>query len=80
MGYNPLDGSGVQTLSERLVALRNTLGLTQKGLAQSLGLCRETVCRWETGRNAPPEDQRELLEALFASQGITLEDASGCAV
>lgn len=37
--------------SNQLRALRSKLGLTQAGLAERLGVTRDAVASWETGRS-----------------------------
>jgi len=43
---------------------RRKWGLSQKGLAQRLGVIRVTVARWETGTRAIPSFLSLALEAL----------------
>jgi DNA-binding transcriptional regulator YiaG len=38
---------------QRITKLRQALNLTQEGLAKEIGAFRETVARWESGKNKP---------------------------
>ena len=40
-------------LSGRIRDARKECGLTQLGLAKAIGVARETVCDWETGKTSP---------------------------
>lgn len=40
---------------------RKKLKLTQKDLAEKLGVVRSTVCFWEQGLNFPSEQYAEML-------------------
>lgn len=46
--------------------LRKEKGLTQEQLAESLGVARRTVSRWETGSNLPDLDILIELSDLYA--------------
>jgi putative transcriptional regulator len=46
--------------------LRNTLGLSQKALAQALGVSYATINRWEMGHTEPHNLVREHFEAYKA--------------
>ena len=64
---------------EELRRARERTGLTQRDLANRIGVSQQTVCGWELGRVNPKERiyQRlvEELEALLSSiKGITNED------
>lgn len=49
---------------ETLLALRTLAGLTQSGLAASLGVHRTTVARWETGRSPIPRWVELAMRAI----------------
>lgn len=56
--------------ARRLVKLRELAGLTQAGLADRIGVARETVYRWESGKHATPHKRmRDICRAL----GVTEE-------
>jgi len=44
--------------------LRRDFGLTQRELAQLLGVARNTVARWEIGLSRPPKIAELALRAL----------------
>jgi DNA-binding transcriptional regulator YiaG len=39
--------------AKQIILLRRKLGLTQQALADLIGAYRETVARWEMGKNEP---------------------------
>jgi len=58
LGYAPWDPSW--TLGERLLAARETLGLSRRRAAKALGVDEGTLARWEGGRGKP--GRREVLQ------------------
>lgn len=51
--------------SERLLAARKALGLTQSGVAAVVGRDKQTVSNWECGRYKPDRlTQRAVIQAL----------------
>jgi transcriptional regulator with XRE-family HTH domain len=56
----PADG-----LAERIRAYRSTRGLTQRGLADQLGVTQQSVARWEQG-SPPRRYMLRVLESLLA--------------
>lgn len=50
--------------AERIVKLRQKLGLTQAQFAALLGVNQFTASRWELGRNRPREAQKRKICAL----------------
>lgn len=51
--------------AKRVSQLREAFGLTQAQLADKVGVSREQVVRWESGKNAaPPGRVADLCEAL----------------
>ena len=55
----------------RLIQRRQTVGLTQEGLAERLGVDRSTIVRWEAGRGGPrPWMRPRFAEAL----GVSVEE------
>lgn len=53
-----------------LRAIRSNLNLTQRSLAERLGVSFATVNRWEGGTNVPQKAAREVIEALAVEAGI----------
>ena len=53
-----------------LRAIRASLDLTQKQLAERLGVTFATVNRWEGGATRPQKAAREAIAALAADAGI----------
>lgn len=51
LGYNPLPPA--TNLAERLMRHRTSLGLSQKGTAERLGIDPSTLGRWECGEREP---------------------------
>ena len=45
------------SFAENLVYLRQHYGVTQEGLAEQLGVSRQTVSKWEAGTNYPEMDK-----------------------
>lgn len=58
-------------IANRLVALRREHGLTQEGLAASLGVSRQAVSKWERAEASPDTDNLLALSRLY---GISLDD------
>lgn len=54
-----------------LRAARVNAGMTQEAAAKAMGVCRQTLIRWEAGKDAP---RKENLEALCRLYGIKKED------
>jgi len=51
LGCNPLPNPN--TLAEKLIMARKTLGLSQKAMAKRLGIDPTTLERWEAGKSNP---------------------------
>jgi DNA-binding transcriptional regulator YiaG len=49
---------------KQIVKLRRDLGVTQEELAEMIGAFRETVARWETGKNEPRGANLKALREL----------------
>ena len=45
------------SFADNLVYLRQHYGVTQEGLAEQLGVSRQTVSKWEAGPNYPEMDK-----------------------
>jgi len=56
--------------SENILKLRTRLGLTQRQVAQAVGVTDQTISNWETGTYKPrltPEQTLALCQALQCS-------------
>lgn len=53
---------------QRMLALRTTIGLTQAGLAEILGVSRHAVGAWEIGQSYPKADHVKHLITLAVAQ------------
>ena len=52
-------------LSEKLHALRKKSGLSQEQLAEQLGVSRQAVSKWETGKAVPESDTLIAISEYF---------------
>lgn len=59
---------------------RKSKGLTQERLAEGLGLIKQTISHWETGRHAPSYQQVLELAAVFGCQMPTEGDLQRASV
>ena len=57
------------TMAQRIEALRTQQGLTRPALSAALGLPRNAVEKFETGRQTPTKEQQEKIAAYF---GVSL--------
>lgn len=46
-------------------AARVNAGLTQREVAKTLGVSRETIINWEKGKTFPKSNQKKKLSELF---------------
>ena len=53
------------TLAQRLEALRSEKGLTRPALSTALGLPRNAIEKFETGRQTPTKEQQQKIAAYF---------------
>lgn len=53
------------TLREKLIQLRDKAGVSQLTLADELGVTRQTVSRWESGRTVPSEKALQALAEYY---------------
>lgn len=58
------------TIANRLVELRQALGLSQEALASSLDVSRQAVSKWERGESSPDTDNLIALANLY---GVSLD-------
>lgn len=57
-------------LSDKIIALRKTMGISQEELAEKLNLSRQAISRWEMGTALPDATNILLLSKLF---GVTTD-------
>ena len=57
------------TLAQRLEALRTEKGLTRPALSMALGMARNAVEKFETGRQTPTKEQQNKIASYF---GVSL--------
>ena len=53
------------SLGENLLNLRKKAGLSQEGVADKLGVSRQTVSKWETDQTIPDLIKAKLLSKLY---------------
>ena len=58
-------------LGDNLVYLRKVNNLSQEELADSIGVSRQTLSKWETGESAPDILKSKQLAEIF---GVSLDD------
>ena len=64
------------TLAERVYQARKKAGLSQEALADALGVTRQAVSKWETGKSVPDtENIRRMARVLAVSADYFLGDA-----
>lgn len=61
-------------IAATLRAIRANLNLTQKQLAERLGVSFATVNRWEGGANMPQKAARTTIAALAAEAGVEMAE------
>lgn len=59
------------TFRRNIIRLRKEHGLTQEGLADKLGISRQSVQKWESGESMPDLDRISSLAKLF---GVGVDD------
>lgn len=59
--YNRCMGERTTTWGRNIRATRQLRGLTQKALAEQVGVRQPTVARWEDGSVVIPDDKRFLV-------------------
>ena len=59
------------TLGEKICRLRKARGLSQGDLADTLGVSRQSVSKWETDSSVPDLDKLVALSRRF---GVTLDE------
>jgi transcriptional regulator with XRE-family HTH domain len=54
-----------QEFAERLRQARDEVGLSQRALAEAMGIAQASVAQWESGKTAPRHDKVVTLEHLL---------------
>lgn len=62
-----------------VAAIRKRTGLGRTDFARQIGVCVETLCRWETGRCCPTGPASVLLALLDRDPGIVARTLSEAA-
>ena len=70
LGYVP-DVAPATTLGERIITSRRLLGLSQREIANRLGIDPSMLGRWERGEGRPSWTHRIGLRALLADETIS---------
>ena len=67
LGYDPYNANAnsPKDLAQRIVSTRQRLGITQRKLAQQLGIDPSTLGRWEKGIGQPSERLASALDAFL---------------
>lgn len=58
--------------SEKLKQIRNNEGISQEQLAERIGVSRQAVTKWETGKGLPDIENMTILAEIFK---VTLDRA-----
>lgn len=53
------------TFAEKLKSMRKSFGMSQEILAEKLGVSRQAVTKWETGKGMPDIDNMMIISGLF---------------
>src|SRR6266849_10660264 len=71
-GRPPMNSSSYSehdyAFGQLILTLRTSIGLTQAGLAELLGVSRRAVAEWEAGSSYPKADRLKQLIALAVQQ------------
>ena len=63
LGYNPLPPAN--SPAERLTAARRSLGLSQRKMAEKLGVDPATLMGWEAGKHQPTGKSMEIIGRIL---------------
>ena len=61
-------------LSETIYRLRRRAGLSQEQLAETIGVSRQAISKWESGTSTPELDKLLVLSECFH---VTLDELTG---
>lgn len=77
-GKTPQDRQVIKRIGRNIRLLRSNLGITQEGLAANIGVKRDAVVDWETGKNMPsPYYLVKLVEELKTNWGTLFYGVGG---
>lgn len=66
------------TLGERIKAFRKNAGMSQEKVAELVGVSRQAVTKWESGKSAPSTDNLFKLAEIFGTTvDLLLDSESG---
>lgn len=66
------------TLGERIKAFRKNAGMSQEKVAELVGVSRQAVTKWESGKSAPSTDNLFKLAEIFGTTvNLLLDSESG---
>lgn len=65
------------TMSQRIEALRDEMGLSRPALAAALGFPKNAIEKFETGRATPTREQQEKMASYFGVSLFYLRGESG---
>jgi len=68
LGYDPQPPTG--SFSERLATARRALGLSQRKMAEKLGVDPATLQGWEAGRHQPTGKNLEVIGRVLLSREL----------
>ncbi|WP_433290772.1 helix-turn-helix domain-containing protein [Pseudonocardia sp. CA-142604] len=64
-------------LGEELKSRRERLGLTQRAVAEQLGVQRASLAQWEGGRHLPSAEHTQRLDEIYGARGALVALADG---
>ena len=60
------------TLAEKIYQARKKAGLSQEALADALGVTRQAVSKWETGKSVPDTENLRRMAQVLAVSALSL--------
>ena len=66
LGYDPLPPGGC--LPERIATRRRVLGLSQRGMAERMGVDQSTLTGWEAGQHQPTRKSLDVIARILQSR------------
>lgn len=72
LGYDPLPPAG--SFPERLAGARRRLGMTQRKMAERLGIDPSTLGSWEAGQHQPTGKSLQIIETVLGKCGRICSD------